>query len=254
MDPKKFYITREDGEALIRRLKTDPAYWNEFVELAPARNIFNAKMRACNIREDYYEDMVMEMYIHLYSNNWAELDKIEAPEKFWGWFSMKVRTYFGFYKDDSTGEFKPKKVLRELRSGGTFNPIEDIDAQIDEGGAPKYQLPSGDSSEDLLLRHERISQFNEILTQMRYSGRKNFPVYAEVIERVCLRNEDRTDIAVDLAQRGLMKGPSKKDGEPYDESDKVMLRDNLNNNIYRRAKQFFNETALKRMFECQIIK
>lgn len=254
MENKVLYITKEEGETLIRKLKTDSNYWNEFVRLTPAKNIFSAKMRACNIRKEYYDDMVMEMYIHLYRNNWAELEKIESPEKFWGWFSMKVRTYFGFYRDETTGEYKPKKALRELLHGGTLSNIEDIDATIGEDDAPKYQIPSGSNTEELLLKNERIIHFNDILTQMRYSGRKNFPVYVEVLERVCLKNESRTAIAVDLAQRGLIKSPAKKDGEPYSDAEKIKLRDNLNNNIYRRARTFFNEMALNKQYECQIYK
>lgn len=254
MENKVLYITKEEGESIIRKLKTDFNYWNEFVKLTPAKNIFSAKMRSCNIRKEYYDDMVMEMYIHLYRNNWAELDKIESPEKFWGWFSMKVRTYFGFYRDETTGEYKPKKALRELLHGGTIQNIEDIDATIGEDQSPKFQPSSPDYTESLLIKNERISQFKEVLSQMRYSGRKNFPVYAEVLERVCVKNESRTRIAVDLARRKLIKGPVKEEGEPYSEEEKKKLRDNLNNNIYRRARTFFNEMALNKQYECQIYK
>lgn len=243
------YLTREEGEALIQKLKTDQSYWNEFVKLAPVKNIFNAKMKSCNIRSEYYEDMVMEMYVHLYRNNWAELDKIEFPEKFWGWFSMKVRTYFGFYKDETTGEYKPKRPLRELLHGGTTVLVEDIEAKFGEDEAPKYQIPSGDNAEDLLLTNEYLTFFNEILNHMRYSGRKNFPLYVEVIERICLKNEDRTEIAVDLARRGLIKGPVKEEGVTYSEDEIIKLRDNLNNNIYRRARKYFYIFALNNRCE-----
>lgn len=253
MAKKDYEITVEEGLELIRRLKTEPEFWCSFVKLEPARNIFNAKMRSCNINRDYYGDMVDEMYIHLFRNDWAELDKIQYPEKFWGWFSMKVRTHFGFSKDNATGEYKPKKALRELLPQGTANvDYVDIDSDPDKDCGPVIQLPASDNTEERLLRNDRVRQFNEVLDTMRRIGRKGFPMYAEVIERVILKSEDRVEIALDLARRGLIRAPYKNPGEEFTAEETIRLRDNLNNNIYKRARDYFNQIALFKKFECQI--
>lgn len=249
MYTRPLLITKEEGQSIILKLKTDPYYWHKFVKLPQAKRIFGAKMVSCCIRKEYYDDMVMEMFIHLYRNDWAELDKIEYPEKFWGWFSMKVRTYFGFYKDKVTGEYHPKRPLRELLDGGTMYSIDDINATYGEDRMPKYQPKSSDNSDDELLGNEYMEQFSQVLNEMRFCGRKSFPVYVEVLERIWLYDEDRTSIAVDLVKRGLVKGPLKREGDTYSEEELIKLRDNLNNNIYRRARDFFIEVALRRNFE-----
>lgn len=251
--PNKYYITKEAGDALIGKLKSDPSFWNEFINLPKAKSIFSAKMRSCNIPWDMYDDLVTETYCHLFKDGWKKLDEIEEPAKFWGWFAKVVNRHFGFTKNKTTGEWCAKTALKNLLPSVPAEDVLVIDENpADEENRGTVQVADSRTAESDLLWQDYMRQFTTVLDKMKASTRKGFPLYAEVMERIAIRREKRSIIAVDLVRRGLLKGPVKADYGSYTEEEIKHLRDNLNNNIYRRAKNFFNEMALQQRFECVI--
>jgi len=252
MTPKNNYLTPQQGRELIQKLKNEPSFWYEFIELPKARQIFKTKMKSCNIAWDRYDDLVSETYCHLCRDNWRKLDNIEEPERFWGWFAQVVQFHFWFTKDEKTGEYIPKKALRELIPMGTTSRMIGIAESPDEDEqVDTIQVADPRPLEKDVLWNDYKRQFITVLDRMKASSRKSFPLYAEVIERIAVRHEERPEIAIDLLRRGLLKGTVKDDG-CYSKEDIIRLRDNLNNNIYRRGREFFNEIALQYRFECII--
>jgi len=252
MKPRKNYLTPEEGLELIRKLKAEPEFWFEFVEMPKTRFIFETKMRSCNIPKDRYDDLVSETYCHLCKDNWKKLDGIDDPERFWGWFAKVVQFHFWFTKNEKTGEYIPKKPLRDLTSIGIVATVINIADNPTDGEEQDFiQIADPRPLEKDILWNDYKRQFITVLDKMKASSRKSFPLYAEVIERIALKHEERPEIALDLLKRGLLKGTVREDG-CYTKEEIIRLRDNLNNNIYRRGREFFDDIALQNRFDCII--
>ena len=244
-------MTREEGCNIICRLQNEPGFWLEFVQMPQARAIFTAKLRACNLPQESYDDLVMETYVHLYERGWKCLADMEEPEHLWSYFKMIVRSLFGVYKTGA-GEYRARQALRNVLQESSSKGAVSIDDTFEDSDSPRVQLVDPTDIQTIVERAELQREFKSVLDLMRSCGRKGFPLYAEVIERIDLLDEDRLELALDLARRGMIKAPAKAAGNSWSEAEKIALRNNLNNNIYKRARQFFNEISLSRKFDCRV--
>lgn len=229
MAEKSKTISREEGQEIIDKLRSDPEYLAEFLLSPDVVAILEAAIRARSLQKKVsVNDFISAIYI--YNNDKAAwyLSDMDNPGAIYGYFQTTIRRYL----TDRT--FMRNLMGQEIK---LENKCDSIDEKDDgrQSLSEKISNDVQDSSAEIAAL--KIERFKEILGLLYDKSLK----FGELIQRTYIDGEKAESIAMDFWQRGLISA-----------SDIESAIKNVQNSLLPRARDKFNDIALEKRYDLHL--
>ena len=222
-------ISKEEGQRILDRLRSEPGYLAEFLISPDVRNILEKAINARNLKERVsVNDFVSAIYIY----------SAENP----AWFSKEMDNpggVYGYFKTTVGRLLTNRKFMRSLMG---IDPkidgnCDSLDAKEDDKLSLGEKLSEKESDNSSEIAAVKVERFREIVCLVYDKSLK----FGELLHRTYINGEKAESIARDFMQRGLITSPD------LDSAVK-----NVQNSLLPRARERFNAIALEKNYDLRL--